>query len=969
MSAISLKSITGITSITTPAGVDNQLTLHTNNTTERVKIDVAGNVHINNHLAVAGVSTHSDHIHLLDNKRLRLGSASNGDAVLLHNGSDTILDNQTGNLFFRSASTHLQSLSGEDKIVAEADGVVKLYSNNAEKLSTTPSGVQVTGITTSITGFMFGTDGEMYLYKGAANTATLRITSNGPYAEFKDVSGDVQIGSASGTLRLSAGANEKLRITGSGDFGTGGVTPTTQSGRVFHLHAGAAQQRLHMTNNTTGTSATDGFEIIVEQSANTRIRNFEAGDMAFDTGGSNNEVMRLKSSGAVVIAGTSTYSDGTFGEGKLQFNTKTGNHIGACSVADTNNSITHVLFKNPTGAIASVGTHNSDFIVLTGNQERLRIDSNGDVRIGSGTPAARLDVFKAYNGLGAGNAAARIYGTDAGVAETGIRFVEKGTGDLHNQPDAYLMRGISNNVNKFVFLANGKVLIGSTNHNSVIGSGVGSQLQVEGNSYSTSSLALINNQSATDPAFLVFGKSRAGSSGGATAVQSGDRLGGIRWCGADGSDLHSRAAQVDVYVDGTPGSDDMPGRMVIETTPDGSPTPTNHLILYGSTKEVRNSGYYVAQTSGSGTSSQTASFGATQSGMASNSYNYILSGSNDGGNKCVLFVNGSTRSTDGGTNALTLRNDGGNLNLGNSGTSTYIKGTTYISQSIGNQQTVFRYDNSGGVGAYLSLQNRVTAADTAVGIAFGCDNSDASMTSSDHGNGQIKVRNDGSDGGIMSFNVHTGSNFEAMKIVGNVHNRRNATNNNTTAMQGGVAFSVAGIAIDKSWDNYPGLHVFNETGHSDTNQGQFRFHGWNTSYNSYPQSSGSDFSVNLICDGSGLTSDERRKTGISTITNALNTVSQLRGVKYTQVNRELEPQTHMTMDNGQKLGFIAQEVIPHLPSIVIDSGDHVQPMENGYCDRYMIDYGSVVALLTEAVKELKSKNEALEARIATLESS
>ena len=54
----------------------------------------------------------------------------------------------------------------------------------------------------------------------------------------------------------------------------------------------------------------------------------------------------------------------------------------------------------------------------------------------------------------------------------------------------------------------------------------------------------------------------------------------------------------------------------METTPDGSPTPTNHLILYGSTKEIRNAGHYVAQTSGSGTSSQTASFGATQSGMA-----------------------------------------------------------------------------------------------------------------------------------------------------------------------------------------------------------------------------------------------------------------------------------------------------------------------------------------------------------------
>ena len=57
MSEISLKSITGITSITTPTGVDNQLTVHNNNTTEAVKLDNAGNVHINNQLEVSGVST------------------------------------------------------------------------------------------------------------------------------------------------------------------------------------------------------------------------------------------------------------------------------------------------------------------------------------------------------------------------------------------------------------------------------------------------------------------------------------------------------------------------------------------------------------------------------------------------------------------------------------------------------------------------------------------------------------------------------------------------------------------------------------------------------------------------------------------------------------------------------------------------------------------------------------------------
>jgi len=50
MSQISLKSITGITSITTPAGVDNQLTVHTNDTAERIKITSSG-------LNVSGVVT------------------------------------------------------------------------------------------------------------------------------------------------------------------------------------------------------------------------------------------------------------------------------------------------------------------------------------------------------------------------------------------------------------------------------------------------------------------------------------------------------------------------------------------------------------------------------------------------------------------------------------------------------------------------------------------------------------------------------------------------------------------------------------------------------------------------------------------------------------------------------------------------------------------------------------------------
>ena len=46
MSQISLKSISGITSITTPAGVDNVFSIHTNDTTEVFRIDQTGNQNI-----------------------------------------------------------------------------------------------------------------------------------------------------------------------------------------------------------------------------------------------------------------------------------------------------------------------------------------------------------------------------------------------------------------------------------------------------------------------------------------------------------------------------------------------------------------------------------------------------------------------------------------------------------------------------------------------------------------------------------------------------------------------------------------------------------------------------------------------------------------------------------------------------------------------------------------------------------
>ena len=68
---------------------------------------------------------------------------------------------------------------------------------------------------------------------------------------------------------------------------------------------------------------------------------------------------------------------------------------------------------------------------------------------------------------------------------------------------------------------------------------------------------------------IFFSKSRGTSAGDDTVVQSGDEIGKLFFAGADGTDRATPAAQISVEVDGTPGGNDMPGRILFGTTADG----------------------------------------------------------------------------------------------------------------------------------------------------------------------------------------------------------------------------------------------------------------------------------------------------------------------------------------------------------------------------------------------------------------
>ncbi len=113
---------------------------------------------------------------------------------------------------------------------------------------------------------------------------------------------------------------------------------------------------------------------------------------------------------------------------------------------------------------------------------------------------------------------------------------------------------------------------------------------------------------------LMFGKSRNTTIGSHTIVQSGDSIAQFTFAGSDGTDFIP-AAQLTVQVDGTPGTNDMPGRFVFSTTADGGSASVeafrisadNSCLAKGSLKSDNSTGGIGYATGAGGTVTQATS--------------------------------------------------------------------------------------------------------------------------------------------------------------------------------------------------------------------------------------------------------------------------------------------------------------------------------------------------------------------------
>ena len=228
------------------------------------------NIAISGTLGVTGEVTLATHLIMGDNDKIKIGTG--GDLEIYHDGSNSYISNSTGNIYLgdTNGSVHIQAKLNEESIVCAADGAVTLYHNNAPKLATSSSGIDVTG---TVTADGLTIDGNVEI--GSIETAT-----NFPLI-VKSGTNDHAIA----IEEASGGETWQLGVDVDGDLGfynSGSTTASVtfdDSGNLLVSHTGSVYNNVN-TTSTVGSSYTVNGEIFAcsDQSSGVMILNRKSSD-------------------------------------------------------------------------------------------------------------------------------------------------------------------------------------------------------------------------------------------------------------------------------------------------------------------------------------------------------------------------------------------------------------------------------------------------------------------------------------------------------------------------------------------------------------------------------------------------------------------------------------------------------------------------------------------------------------------
>ena len=345
MSAISQKSISGITSITSPAGTDDQISLHTSNTNEALKIDGAGNLHLNNHVNTTGVTTASN---------FKTGSSN------LHSTGLTV-----GDSFVHSTGFNVGS-----NIKLGTTGVITAtsFSGDGSNLTSLPA-----GLGTALSSTQTDPLNKLYytnqvLGVGATITVDPPASASKAYTQYADIKVD-----SDADLIIAEGDDLIPDVLGLADFGNFGGGASAGRIRVNSITNAAANGATTIQNGVVisgMTTITGGLSI--------------GGTITYE------DVTNIDSIG-IITARSGVDVDDFISVGS---NIHLGNAgiITASSYRGDGSQLTGIvadkIFEGNT-EVETIDTGSDGHVkITTEGTERLRIDTAGNMSLGKGSDAS-----------------------------------------------------------------------------------------------------------------------------------------------------------------------------------------------------------------------------------------------------------------------------------------------------------------------------------------------------------------------------------------------------------------------------------------------------------------------------------------------------------------------------------------------------------------------------------------------------
>jgi hypothetical protein len=523
----------------------------------------------------------------------------NGNVIVSGNAS---IVNADINASAAIAFSKLAALTSANILVGNSSNVATAVSVSGDVT------ISNTGVTAISTGVIV--DADINASAAIADTKLATIsTANKVGISAIDIDGGTDIGAALADADLflvddgGAGTNRKAAATRITDYAFGKV-----SGDI--------------TIGSTGTAAiASGVIVNADVNASAAIAGTKIspdfGSQTVQTTGIFSHALGTASAPTVTFTGDTNTGIYSPGADQVAISTNGVARLTASTTAVSSTlAIDHPLGAVGTPSITFTGDLNTGFwspsadaiAASTGGSERLRIDSSGRLGIGTTAPGALLHVA-GVGRAGAGDTSDAIFQIGTGatgnrssyldlVGDTtyttyGLRIIRNNTGA--NTSSQLLHRGtgsfeiLAQEAAPIVFSnstaeraridSSGRLLVGTSSARSNFYNGANTaQIQLEGTNFQNAAFAIVCNSNSDDKGSLILAKNRGTTVGSNTVVQDGDDLGSIEFQGSDGTEF-VQAANIKAEVDGTPGANDMPGRLVFSTTADGASSPAERMRI------------------------------------------------------------------------------------------------------------------------------------------------------------------------------------------------------------------------------------------------------------------------------------------------------------------------------------------------------------------------------------------------------